>query len=111
MNVADFDFDLPEDQIAQEPTRERGTSRLMRLDKQTGQTSIGSIADLVDWLSPGDLMVVNDTRVFPARLLGHRLPGGGRIECLLIRETAPSTWEALVHPGARIKLGTKFTCE
>lgn len=111
MHVSDFDFDLPEALIAQEPASDRGASRLMRLDRESGATTVGVMADIVGWLQPGDLLVVNDTRVFPARLLGHRLPGGGRIECLLIREVEPQVWEALVHPGQRIKAGTRFVVE
>ena len=111
MRVSDFDFDLPAELIAQEPPPERGQSRLMRLDRTTGATSAGVIGDLAHWLRPGDLLVVNDARVFPARLLGHRLPGGGRIECLLIREVEPLVWEALVHPGQRVRAGTRFVLE
>ena len=111
MRVADFDFDLPDELVAQEPPAQRGASRLMRLDRWTGATAVGAMRDIVGWLRPGDLLVVNDTRVFPARLLGHRLPGGGRIECLLIREVESSVWEALVHPGQRIKAGTRFVLE
>lgn len=113
MQVSDFDFDLPDELVAQEPPAERGASRLMRLDRVTGVTTLGMVADLARWLRPDDLLVVNDTRVFPARLLGRRLPGGGRIECLLIRaldETA-TEWEALVHPGARVRPGTTFVCD
>lgn len=111
MRVTDFDFDLPAELIAQEPPPERGQSRLMRLDRASGQTSAGVISDLTHWLRPGDVLVVNDTRVFPARLLGHRLPGGGRIECLLIREVEPMVWEALVHPGQRVRSGARFVLE
>ncbi len=111
MRVADFDFDLPAELIAQEPPPERGQSRLMRLDRATGETSMGVMGDLGHWLRGGDVLVVNDTRVFPARLLGHRLPGGGRIECLLIREVEPLVWEALVHPGQRVKAGSRFVLE
>lgn len=111
MRVADFDFDLPPELIAQEPPPERGHSRLMRLDRATGETWTGVVGDLTRWLRAGDVLVVNDTRVFPARLLGQRLPGGGRIECLLIREVEPQVWEALVHPGQRVKAGTRFVLE
>jgi S-adenosylmethionine:tRNA ribosyltransferase-isomerase len=111
MDVADFDFELPDALIAQQPPAVRGESRLMRLDHATGETTVGVMADLAGWLRPGDLLVVNDTRVFPARLLGHRLPGGGRLECLLIRRSDEERWEALVHPGQRLKEGTRFVCE
>lgn len=113
MRVSDFDFDLPDDRIAQEPPAERGSSRLMRLDRRTGATETGVMRDLAAWLRPDDVLVVNDTRVFPARLLGHRRPGGGRIECLLTRvvDAEAGVWEALVHPGQRVKPGTTFVCE
>lgn len=112
MQVSDFDFDLPDDRIAQEPPAERGSSRLMRLDRATGATTVGVMHDLVLWLRPDDVLVVNDTRVFPARLIGRRHPGGGRIECLLTRVVDAQTgeWEALVHPGQRIRQGTTFVC-
>ena len=111
MDVSEFDFDLPEALIAQEPRSVRGTSRLMRLDRTTGETTLGTMSDLPGWLRPTDVLVVNDTRVFPARLLGQRLPGGGRLECLLIRRLDDGHWEALVHPGQRLKEGSRFVCE
>ncbi len=112
MRVSDFDFDLPDDRIAQEPPAERGSSRLMRLDRRTGETTTGVMRDLTAWLRPDDVLVVNDTRVFPARLIGRRHPGGGRIECLLTRiiDANEGVWEALVHPGQRIRRGTTFVC-
>src|SRR5688572_18897433 len=85
MDVADFDFDLPEELIAQEPAA-RGESRLLVLARDTGDMTHSSFSHIGDFLSPGDLLVVNNTRVFPARLLGHRVPSGGSVECLLLRE-------------------------
>ncbi len=111
MRVDQFDFHLPTDQIAQQPTAERGSSRLMVLDRATGATTVGHVTDLPSWLRRGDVLVVNDTRVFPARLLGRRLPGGGRLECLLVGDLGSDTWEALVHPGQRLKVGSRFVCE
>jgi len=166
MRVDDFDFVLPEALIAQHPPEVRGTSRLMVLDRASGQTSVGHVSDIARRLRRGDVLVLNDTRVFPARLLGRRLPGGGRLECLLVdrlraqdaglrehpeglgaqgsglsehaeglgaqgsglrepaeglrardselREIADgtvATWEALVHPGQRLKVGSRFVCE
>ncbi|MGE0042363.1 MAG: tRNA preQ1(34) S-adenosylmethionine ribosyltransferase-isomerase QueA [Vicinamibacterales bacterium] len=115
MNVSDFDFELPEAQIAQEPPAIRGQSRLLRLDRASGATAHHAFGDLPALLRPGDLLVVNDTRVFPARLLGRRLPGGGAVECLLVSETAApepgaaeSTWTALVHPGQRLRVGSRM---
>lgn len=106
MNVADFDFHLPEELIAQLPPPERGGSRLMTLDRSTGTTAHHRFSDLPDLLRSGDLLVLNDTRVFPARLLGVRLPGGGAAECLLVRPADDAdTWIALVHPGQRLREG------
>jgi S-adenosylmethionine:tRNA ribosyltransferase-isomerase len=107
--VSDFAFDLPEDLIAQEPPARRGASRLLGLDRATGALTHGSFDDLPAWLSAGDLLVINDTRVFPARLLGERLPGGGAVECLLVRPMdGDSVWLALVNPGARIRTGQRL---
>src|SRR4029453_9004868 len=82
VRVDDFDFPLPPEAIAQAPPSERGTSRLLVLDRATGRITHARIAELPAWLAAGDLLVVNDTRVFPARLLGHRDPSGGRVEGL-----------------------------
>src|SRR5215813_9248695 len=84
MRVDDFDFDLPADLIAQTPSSVRGGSRLLRLSRSDGALSHHTIADLPNLLAPGDLVVVNNSRVFPARLLGHRVPSGGAVECLLV---------------------------
>jgi len=112
VRVDAFDFDLPPDLIAQEPSLVRGTSRLLRLDRRSGAVSHHVFSDLVDLLVPGDLLVVNDTRVFPARLIGRRLPGGGAAECFLIRPTSDEdTWLALVHPGQRLKPGSRMQFE
>ena len=112
MNVADFDFDLPDDLIAQEPSAERGGSRLLFMDRATGRVAHRLFSDLPSLLQPGDLLVVNDTRVFPARLIGVRLPGGGAAECFLVDPAAePDTWIALVHPGQRLRKGSKMRFE
>lgn len=113
MQVSDFDFDLPAELIAQEPARERGTSRLLRLDRSSGVLAHHVVTDLPALLRPGDLVVVNNTRVFPARLLGHRDPSGGAVECLLVSRLEPpdatgaELWEALVHPGQKLKPGAR----
>ena len=107
MLVSDFHFDLPDELVAQSAAP-RGTSRLLVLDRATGASTHGSIADLAGCLRPGDLLVVNDTRVFAARLLGHRVPSGGAVECLLIGRAGDASageWEALVHPGQKLKPG------
>lgn len=115
--VREFDFDLPSELIAQDPPAVRGTSRLLRLDRSTGALAHHTIADLPDLLRPDDLLVVNNTRVFPARLLGHRDPSGGAVECLLVtRLEGPDargveSWEALVHPGQKLKPGARVVFE
>lgn len=110
MNVADFDFHLPEEQIAQEPNS-RGRARLLVVDRAAGAWQESIVADLATFLAPGDLLVANDTRVFPARLLGKRLPGGGSAECLLLERVAERDWLALVHPGQRLKPGSRMEFE
>jgi len=104
VRLADFDYDLPDAAIAQEPLAERDASRLLVLDRR--QTTLGHrvFRELPDLLLPGDLLVVNRTRVFPARLLGRR-PTGGRAEVLLVRRLAEDLWEALVRPGRRLRTG------
>ena len=113
MLVTDFDFELPDDLIAQTAVP-RGQSRLLVLDRAAGAIAHRSIADLPALLRPGDLLVVNDTRVFAARLLGRRVPSGGAVECLLLRPTPTHTaagppasrdWDALMHPGQKLKPG------
>jgi S-adenosylmethionine:tRNA ribosyltransferase-isomerase len=112
VNVADFDFHLPEHLIAQTPAPARGASRLLTLDRATGRLSHRRFSELPSLLQAGDLLVVNDTRVFPARLIGSRLPGGGAAECLLVRPAQePDTWIALVHPGQRLREGSRMRFE
>ena len=114
VTLSDYSFDLPEELIAQEPPAVRGASRLLALDRETGAVADHQFADLPALLRPGDLLVVNDTKVFAARLLGRRLPGGGAAECLLVRRLEPREdgeyWEALVHPGQRLKEGSRIEC-
>ena len=114
MNVSDFDFELPEELIAQHPAAERGGSRLIVFDRATKQAQHTTFAQLPSHLTRGDLLVVNDTRVFPARLLGHRVPSGGAVECLLIRRLdvgSTEVWEALMHPGQKLKPGAQVRFE
>jgi S-adenosylmethionine:tRNA ribosyltransferase-isomerase len=111
VRVADFDFDLPPELIAQYPAPERAASRLMVVDRATGGIAHARASDLPDLLVPGDLMVVNDTRVFPARLLGHRDPSGGLVECLLLRRLDEHRWDALVHPGQKLRAGRRVRFE
>lgn len=119
LRTSDFDFDLPDELIAQRPPAERGQSRLLVLSRETGAIEHTSFARLPDYLRPGDLLVVNDTRVFPARLVGHRVPSGGAVECLLLRRLPTSNsrlptaeeWEALMHPGQKLKPGAHVLFE
>ena len=112
MKTSDFDYELPPELIAQEPPAERGQSRLLKLDRRTGAVSHHQFSDLPSLLQPGDTMVVNDTRVFPARLIGRRLPGGGAAECLLVHAVeGRDMWSALVHPGQRLREGSQMIFE
>ena len=118
MNVSDFDFDLPPGLIAQEPPAERDAARLLYLHRCTGAVTHTSVLALPDLLRADDLLVVNNTRVFPARLLGHRVSSGGAVECLLIGrvDSAPALrseqyWEALMHPGQKLRPGTEVIFE
>jgi len=148
MDVRDFDFDLPPELIAQEPAPERGAARLLLLDRDSGSLTHSRVAALPDFLRAGDLLVVNNTRVFPARLLGRRVPSGGAVECFLVRPVpvpefgagvrcrssvpefgagvryrssvpefgtgvsdATAVWEALVHPGQKLKPGARLVFE
>ncbi len=107
MKLSDFDFDLPPSAIAQEPAADRDGSRLMVLERASGQLAHRTFGDLPDLLAPGDLLVVNRTRVIPARLIGRR-SSGGRAELLLVRRRSPHCWEALVKPGRRLRPGEQL---
>ena len=111
MQVSDFDFELPTELIAQRPADDRESARLLLLDRSSGDLGHHHVSDLPDLLSPGDLLVVNDTRVFPARLLGHRVPSGGAVECLLLKRLDDERWEALMHPGQKLKVGARVQFE
>ena len=108
MNKQDFYFDLPEELIAQEPLKERSSSRLMCLDKKTGEISHNHFYDIVDMLNPGDCLILNDTKVIPARLYGHKEGTGGAIEFLLLHKHSLDTWEVILKPGRRAKPGAVF---
>jgi S-adenosylmethionine:tRNA ribosyltransferase-isomerase len=107
MDVREFDFDLPVELIAQQPAPHRSASRLLYLDRETGAIAHQRFAALPTLLNAGDVLVVNNSRVFPARLLGRRVPSGGAVECLLIRRDEDDRWEALVHPGQKLKPGAQ----
>lgn len=104
MKTHDFWYDLPEELIAQTPLEQRDTSRLMALDRKTGQVSHKHFYDILDAINPGDCLVLNDSRVLPARLLGHR-PSGGAIELLLLRDLGDGMWECLAKPGKKCTEG------
>jgi S-adenosylmethionine:tRNA ribosyltransferase-isomerase len=109
MNVSDFRFDLPAELIAQTPEPERTAARLLVLHKATGVVEHARVARLGDFLREGDLVVVNDTKVFPARLIGTRVPTGGAVECLLLANLEiQGCWEALVHPGHKLQPGVQM---
>lgn len=109
MKTSDFYFDLPEELIAQIPIEDRSSSKLMVLDKETGNIEHKIFKDVINYLNPGDCLVLNNTRVIPARLIGEKLDTGGKIEFLLLKRTEEDTWQALVKPGKRAKVGTKFS--
>ena len=108
MKTHDFYYDLPEELIAQEPIADRSSSRLMCLDKATGKTEDRHFYDIVDLLRPDDLLVLNDTKVIPARLFGKKTDTGGAIEFLLLRRITADEWEVILKPGRRAKPGAKF---
>lgn len=109
MKTSDFNFDLPEELIAQVPIKDRTSSKLMVLDKETGEIEHRIFKDIIDYLNPGDCLVLNDTRVIPARLIGSKVETGGKIEFLLLKRTEDDTWETLVKPGKRAKIGARFS--
>jgi S-adenosylmethionine:tRNA ribosyltransferase-isomerase len=111
MNVADFNFQLPEELIAQEPSEQRGNSRLLVLSRASGAIQDAAFRDLGNFLQDGDLLVLNNTKVFPARLRGRRVPTGGQVECLLVQEISSGVWEALMHPGQKMKPGAQVLFE
>ncbi|MFC4078331.1 tRNA preQ1(34) S-adenosylmethionine ribosyltransferase-isomerase QueA [Salinithrix halophila] len=106
MDVSLFDFDLPEELIAQTPLKDRSSSRLMVLDRKDGSVQHRRFPDLLEYLQPGDVLVLNNTRVRPARLIGSKEETGARIEVLLLKPLGEDRWEALVKPAKRVKPGT-----
>ena len=106
MKTSDFWYHLPEELIAQTPLQQRDSSRLLRLNKETGEVSHHHFYDILDYLRPGDCLVMNDSRVLPARLLGHR-PTGGAVEVLLLRDLGDKKWECLCKPGRKMQVGNE----
>ena len=106
MKTSDFFYELPEELIAQTPLQQRDASRLMVLSKESGQVSHRHFYDVIEYLQPGDCLVMNDPRVLPARLLGHR-PTGGAVEVLLLRDLGDKKWECLCKPGRKMQPGNE----
>lgn len=109
MKTSDFYYDLPEELIAQDPLEDRSSSRLLVLDKETGETEDHIFRDIVDYLNPGDCLVLNDTKVIPARLIGAKEETGAKIEVLLLKRGADDVWETLVKPGKKARPGARIS--
>ncbi|RSI45746.1 tRNA preQ1(34) S-adenosylmethionine ribosyltransferase-isomerase QueA [Streptococcus cristatus] len=109
MNTADFDFYLPEELIAQTPLEKRDSSRLLIVDRETGQFSDQHFDNIIDQLEPGDALVMNNTRVLPARLYGTKTETGGHVELLLLKNTQGDFWEVLAKPAKRLRVGTRVS--
>lgn len=109
MKTSDFYYDLPERLIAQHPLEDRSSSRLMVLDKKSGEISHRHFSDITDYLKSGDVLVINNTRVIPARLLGVRSDTGSAVEILLLKRLDEYRWETIVRPGKKVKPGRRFT--
>ena len=109
LKKSDFYFDLPQELIAQDPLEDRSSSRLLVLDKNTGELSHHIFRDIIDYLHPGDCLVLNNTKVIPARLLGEREGTGGHVEVLLLKRKEADVWETLVKPGKKCKPGQRLS--
>lgn len=108
LNKSDFYFDLPQELIAQDPLEDRSSSRLLVLDKESGEVSHRVFRDIIDYLNPGDCLVLNNTKVIPARLLGEREGTGAHVEVLLLKRREGDIWETLVRPGKKCRPGTRL---
>ena len=108
MNVKDFYFDLPQELIAQDPLEDRSASRLLVLDKESGEITHRHFRDITEYLKPGDCLVINDTKVIPARLFGIKEGTGAKIEVLLLKRRENDIWETLVKPGKKARPGTRL---
>lgn len=109
LKTSDYYYDLPEELIAQTPLERRDGSRLMVLDKTTGEVEHKHFFDLPSYLRPGDCLVLNNSRVLPARLIGKRLPGGGAVEVMLLVDRGEGLWECLVRPGRKLRTGAQLS--
>lgn len=109
MRKEDFNFDLPEELIAQDPLEDRSSSRLLVLDKETGKTEHHVFREIIDYLETGDCLVINDTKVIPARLIGSKIGTDAKIEVLLLKRKENDVWETLVKPGKKAKIGTRIS--
>lgn len=108
MDLIDFNYDLPEELIAQDPLEDRSSSRLMVLHKDNGRIEHKIFRDIIDYLNPGDCLVINDTKVIPARLMGIKEDTGAAIEVLLLKRNADDVWECLVKPGKKARTGARI---
>ena len=109
MKVTDFNFELPQELIAQDPLEDRASSRLLVLDKETGEIKHRHFRDILRFLHKGDCLVINDTKVIPARLMGHKEDTGAAIEVLLLKRKSDTVWETLVKPGKKMKVGARVS--
>ena len=109
MKTADFDYDLPQELIAQDPLEQRDSSRLLILDKETGERTHKIFHDIIDYLHEGDCLVINNTKVIPASLIGEREGTGGKVEVLLLKRRSDNVWETLVKPGKKARPGMRLS--
>ncbi len=111
MKTSDFDYELPQKMIAQTPVEPRDQSRLLVLNRKSGTIEHRRFFEITEYLQPGDVLVLNESRVIPARLFGHKVDGGGKVEFLLLNRVGDSVWESLVRPGRRVRQGTVVIIE
>ncbi|MDE5777756.1 MAG: tRNA preQ1(34) S-adenosylmethionine ribosyltransferase-isomerase QueA [Lachnospiraceae bacterium] len=109
MKLSDFYYDLPQELIAQDPLKNRSESRLMVLDRKTGELKHKHFYEIIDYLNPGDCLVINDTKVIPARLMGVKEDTGASIEVLLLKRKSEKVWETLVRPGKKMRIGARVS--
>ena len=109
MDINDFNYDLPENLIAQTPIENRSESKLLVMDRKTGELEDKTFKDILSYFNKGDVLVLNDTKVLPARIFGKKEETGAHIELLLLKEIESDTWECLSRPFKRLKVGTKIT--